>query len=123
MQKSLLKKNYKKYAIDMFNDKKGTCFHYAALFAVTAKQALGNSATVKIAAGASKHTGDKVDYHSWVEVKMGKKTYVYDPQAGNTTSKTNKKATAFGAFCGAEKSKLKANYYNYKGVQYTTVKL
>lgn len=123
VQNKLLSKYYKKYAVDMFKDKKGTCFHYAALFGIAAKQALGKSATVKIAAGASKHTGSKVDYHSWVEVKLGKKTYVYDPQAGNTTAKTAGSATEFGKFCGSVKNKLKANYYNYKGVQYTTVKL
>ena len=123
VQNSLFKKYYKKYAVDMFKDKKGTCFHYAALFGVTAKQMLGKSATVKLAAGASKHTGSKVDYHAWVEITMDKKTYIYDTQAGNSVSKSKKKATNFGKFCGTEKSKLKSNYYNYKNVQYTTVKL
>ena len=121
---SLFKKYYKKYAVDMQSIKQGTCFHYAALFAVTAKQALGSSATVKLAAGPSKHTGSKVNEHSWVEVTMGKKTYIYDPQGGNNYSKyTSKKATDFGKFCGTEKSKMKSVYYSYKNVQYTTVKL
>ena len=122
IENKLLSKYYKKYAVDMFNDKKGTCFHYAALFGVTAKQALGDTATVKIAAGASMHTGEKNPYHAWVEVKLGKKTYVYDTQAGNSLSKSKGKATAFGKFCGTEKGKLKANYCNYKDVQYTVVK-
>jgi hypothetical protein len=117
----LLPKYYKKYAVDMFNEKCGSCFHYAALFAVTAKQALGKDAVVKLAVGPAKYTS--TDYHAWVEVKVGKKTYVYDPQAGNLYSKNVESATDFGKFCGKAKSKVKSNYYSYKNVKYTAVKL
>ena len=123
MKNSLVKKHYKRYAIDMFNERRGSCYNYAALFAVAAKQALGSSATVKIAVGPSVHTGILTEYHSWTEVKLGKKTYVYDPQAGNNAAKNAGSATSFGKFCGTEKAKLKANYKNYKGVKYVTVKL
>ena len=117
----LLPKYYKKYAVDMFDEKCGSCFHYGALFAVAAKQALGKDATVKLAVGPAKYTA--TDYHAWVEVTMGKKTYVYDPQAGNLYSKNAKSATDFGKFYGKLKGKVKSNYYSYKNVKYTSVKL
>ena len=117
----LLPKYFKKYAVDMFDEKCGSCFHYGALFAVAAKQALGKDATVKLAVGPAKYTA--TDYHAWVEVAMGKKTYVYDPQAGNLYSKNAKSATDFGKFYGKLKGKVKSNYYGYKNVKYTSVKL
>lgn len=123
MKNKLVKKYYKKYASDMLKEKKGSCYHYASLFAVSAKKALGRKATVKIAVGPSKHTGELNKWHAWTEVTIGKKTYIYDTQAGNNYSKAVSKATDFGRFCGTLKSKLKANYSNYKGVKYTTVKL
>ena len=125
---------YKKYAIDAFKMKKASCYHYAALFAVAAKQALGNKATVKIAVGSipvaldgsipKVSESDKWNsHHSWVEVTMGKKTYVYDTQQGNYHSKAAGKKGAFGTFCGSSKANVKAYYKNYKGAKYCVVTL
>ena len=119
---------YKKYANDAFKMKKASCYHYAALFAVAAKQALGSKAVVKIATGTAKMKDSEGksywnSHHSWVEVKLGKTTYVYDTQQGNYNSKTVGKKTAFGKYCGKKKATVKATYKNYKGAKYATVTL
>ena len=122
---------YKKYAIDAYKIKKASCYHYAALFAVAAKSALGSSATVKIAVGGTNETGAWNDHHAWVEVTIGKTVYLYDPMNGYNWAKDEaKKKSAFGVFCGNKKSasKVKKYYKNgkaaaYKGVKYCTVKL
>lgn len=119
---------FKKYAIDAYKMKKASCYHYAALFAVAAKQAIGNAGTVKIAVGSAwmKDAEGKRylnNHHSWVEVKVGKKTYVYDTQQGNYASKLAGKKNAFGAYCGKSRASVKATYKNYKGAKYSVVKL
>lgn len=119
---------YKKYAVDAYKLKKASCYHYAALFAVAAKQALGDKATVKIAIGTAKMKNSEGKYywnshHSWVEATIGKTTYVYDTQQGNYNSKSVGKKSAFGAYCGSKKAAVKATYKNYKGATYCTVAL
>ena len=119
---------YKKYAIDAFKMKKASCYHYAALFAVAAKQAIGDKGTVKIAVGTAKMKDSEGksywnSHHSWVEVKLGKTTYVYDTQQGNNYSKSVGKKTGFGKYCGSKKSTVKKTYKSYKGAKYATVTL
>lgn len=119
---------YKKYAIDAFKLKQASCYHYAALFAVAAKQALGTKAVVKIANGTAKMKNAEGEtywntHHSWVEVKLGSTTYVYDPQQGNYYSKSVGKKASFGQYLGKKKSAVKATYKKYKGAKYCTVKL
>ena len=120
---------YKKYAIDAFKMKKASCYHYAALFAVAAKQALGSKAVVKIAIGStrikSEDTGKYFwnNRHCWTEVKIGKTTYIYDPQQGNNYSKSVGKKADFGKYCGSKKSTVKKTYKSYKGAKYATVTL
>lgn len=119
---------YKKYAIDAFKMKKASCYHYAALFAVAAKKALGNKATVKIGVGTAKMKDSEGEsywnsHHSWVEVTLGKTTYVYDTQQGNYYSKSVGKKADFGNYCGTKKANMKSIYKNYKGAKYCTVTL
>lgn len=124
-QPTNMKDYYKKYAIDAYKTKTAVCYHYAALFAVAAKQVLGSDATVKIAVGGTDVTGIWNTHHAWVEVKMEKTTYVYDPMNGYyySTSVAKKKGE-FGSFCGAKKtSSVKKHYKNYAGAKYCTVKL
>ena len=112
---------YKKYAIDAYKTKECVCHHYAALFAIAAKQALGSKATVKVAVGSAEGN----EYHSWVEVTIGKKTYVYDPIKGMTWARdTAKKKSSFGIFCGNLKTASKVKkYYKKYDVTRCTVKL
>ena len=65
------------YAYTMLTKKKGNCYNYAATFAFLARE-LGYNAkavTGKITAARGGFTP-----HSWVEIKMGKKTYLFDPE-------------------------------------------
>ena len=122
-QPTNMKAFYKKYAIDAYKTKKASCHHYAALFAIAAKQALGKNAVVKI--GTRNVVVDGVaDIHSWVEVQLtkGGTTFVYDAQKGNEYSKDHGKNN-FGKFCGSKKSAMKSYYKKYKNAQYCTVTL
>ena len=119
-----MKGYYLKYTVDAYNSKKASCYHYAALFAVSAKVALGKEATVRIAVGSTNVTGEQNPHHAWTEVKIGKTVYVYDPMNGNYWSLNKSgKATGFGKFCGAKKSALGSYYENYQGAKYATVKI
>lgn len=65
------------YAYTMLTKKKGNCYNYAATFAFLARE-LGYDAkaiTGRITAARGGFTP-----HSWVEIKMGKKTYLFDPE-------------------------------------------
>lgn len=116
---------YKKYAVDAYKTKKAVCYHYAALFAVAAKQALGSSAVVRIAVGPTNLVGGEWNtHHAWVEVKIGKTTYVYDPMNGHYyCEKVAKKKGQFGQFCGAKKTSSVKKYYQFTKASYCTVKL
>ena len=115
--KDNLGKWYKKYAIDAYKTKECVCHHYASLFAIAAKQALGSKATVKIASGSAEGN----EYHSWVEVTIGKKTYVYDPIKGMAWARDTAKKSSFGMYCGSLKtaSKVKSYYKKYDVSRYT----
>ena len=126
MQPDNMKTFYKKYAIDAYKTKKAVCYHYASLFAVAAKKALGSKATVKIAVGGTNINGSWNPHHSWVEVTLSGTTYVYDPMNGMIWARDKAQAKGeFGVFCGTKKSasKVKKYYKSYKGAVYCTVKL
>ena len=125
---SSLKDTYQKFAVDAYASKKASCYHYAALFAITAKRALGKAATVKVAVGAANYTGELNNRHAWAEVTLGKTTYIYDTSAGNYyISNVSKKKGDFGQYCGAKKtdSKIKKVYQGFSKskVSYATVTL
>lgn len=65
------------YAYTMLTKKRGNCYNYAAVFAFLARE-VGYDAkaiTGRITAARGGFTP-----HSWVEIKMGKKTYLFDPE-------------------------------------------
>lgn len=65
------------YAYTMLTKKRGNCYNYAATFAFLAREVGYNakSVTGRITAARGGFTP-----HSWVEIKMGKKTYLFDPE-------------------------------------------
>lgn len=65
------------YAYTMITKKKGNCYNYAALFSFMARE-LGYK--TKTIAGMTGKKGGGWTPHSWVEIKSGKKTYIYDPE-------------------------------------------
>jgi hypothetical protein len=64
----------------MLSKKKGSCYHYAALYAFLAKRATG--LPVRICWGTSNAFNKKVwQNHAWVEIKLDGQWYTYDPNA------------------------------------------
>lgn len=68
------------YAKEMLVKKKGSCYHYAAAFAVLAKRATGYP--VRVCWGTSNAFNTKVwQPHGWVEIKIGGTWYTFDANA------------------------------------------
>lgn len=69
-----------KYAKEMLVKRKGSCYHYAATFAVLAKRVTGNP--VRICWGTSNAFNTKKwQPHGWVEIKINGTWYTFDPNA------------------------------------------
>lgn len=68
------------YAKTMLYSKKGSCYHYAAAYAVLAKRATG--LPVRVCWGTSNaFNTNKWQNHAWVEIKYGNTWYTFDPNA------------------------------------------
>lgn len=111
------KKGWEKtYALEMFKKKKGSCYHFAAAYAVLAKKA--TNYTVRIGVGKTNGFHKKITQdHAWVEIKIKDKWYICDPNMDKFAAKSS------GKYFLKERSKLKKVYNKYKKVKYTTVKL
>lgn len=64
-----------KLARDMFTNKRGNCYRYAAAFAYIAK-VLGYDS--RVASGMVGARGGGMTPHAWTEIKDGKSWYQYD---------------------------------------------
>ena len=68
------------YAKEMLTKKQGSCYHYAAAFAVLAKRATG--LPVRICWGTSNaFNTERWQNHGWVEIKIGSTWYTFYPNA------------------------------------------
>lgn len=85
------KKGWEKtYARTMYNSKRGSCYHFAAAYAFLAKKATGYP--VRICLGKTNGFNKKVwQPHAWVEVKIGKKWYICDPNMDKFAAKSSGK--------------------------------
>ena len=100
----------KDYALEMFEDKKGSCYHYAAAYAFLAKKAAGCSARIGI--GQTDGFSGKLQKHAWAEVKLNGKWYICDPNM-------DKYAADFsGKYCLKKRSSLKNTYNKFKDAKY-----
>lgn len=71
---------YYSYAFTFMRSSGGSCYHFASAFAVLAKKA--TNLPVRICVGTSNvFQPDVWQPHGWVEVKIGKKWYTFDPNA------------------------------------------
>lgn len=113
------KKGWEKtYALELFKNKKkqGSCYHFAAAYAVLAKKA--TNYTVRIGVGKTNGFNKKITQdHAWVEIKIKDKWYICDPNMDKFAEKSS------GKYFLKERSKLKKVYNKFKKVKYTTVKL
>ena len=67
----------KTFAAEMIKNKKGSCYHFAALYAFLAKEA-GVKARICLGRTNGFNKARWQD-HAWCEVKVGKKWYICDP--------------------------------------------
>lgn len=100
----------KDYAMEMFEDKKGSCYHYAAAYAFLAKKATGCS--VRIGVGQTDGFSGSLQKHAWAEVKIGRKWYICDPNMDKYA------ADSSGKYLLKKRNKLKNTYNKFKDAKY-----
>lgn len=98
------------YALEMYSEKKGSCYHFAAAYAFLAEKATGYK--VRIGVGKTNGFSGELQNHSWTEVKINSKWYICDTNmdkyAGNSS----------GKYFLKKRDRLKKVYNNYKDTQY-----
>ncbi len=103
----------KDYALEMFEDGKGSCYHYAAACAFLAKKATGYS--VRIGVGQTNGFSGNLQKHAWAEVKIGAKWYILDPNMDKYA------ADSSGKYCMKKRNSLKSTYNKFKDTTYYQV--
>ena len=102
----------KDYALEMFADEKGSCYHYAAAYAFLAKKATGYP--VRIGVGQTNGFSGKLQKHAWTEVKISGKWYILDSNMDKYA------ADSSGKYCLKKRDSLKNTYNKYKDTKYYT---
>jgi hypothetical protein len=106
----------KKYAQEMYKNKKGSCYHDAAAYAFLVKKATGY--TVRVGVGKTNGFNKKVlQAHAWVEVKVGSTWYICDTNLDRNVAKSKLK------YFYKSRNTLKKTYNNFKDVKYFTISL
>lgn len=96
------------YAKQMLTQKKGSCYHDAAVYACLIKRATG--LPVRVCIGEGKVYSNQFQAHGWVEVKVGKTWYTYDTNA-NRFSDLRK-----GKWFGQKRSAMEGKVYKTQKV-------
>ena len=102
----------KDYALEMFADEKGSCYHYAAAYAFLAKKATGYP--VRIGVGQTNGFSGKLQKHAWTEVKISGKWYILDSNMDKYA------ADSSGKYCLKKRDSLKNTSNKYKDTKYYT---
>ena len=100
----------KDYALEMFEDKKGSCYHYAAAYAFLAKKATGYS--VRIGVGQTDGFSGNLQKHAWAEVKIVGKWYICDHNMDKYAADCSNK------YCLKKRNNLKNTYDKFKDTTY-----
>ncbi len=103
----------KDYALEMYEDQKGSCYHYAAGYAFLAKKATGYS--VRIGVGQTNGFSGNLQKHAWTEIKIGGKWYICDPNMDKYAADSSKK------YCLKKRNSLKSTYNKFKDTTYYDV--
>ena len=105
----------KTYAQKMIKSKKGSCYHFAAVYGYLAKKATGYK--VRVAVGQTKGFSGSWQPHAWTEVKVKGKWYIFD------TNMDKFKANSTLKYYNILKtSKAAKKVYKKKGVKYVNIK-
>lgn len=98
------------YAIEMYTEKKGSCYHFAAAYAFLAEKATGYK--VRIGVGKTNGFSGDLQNHAWTEVKINSKWYICDTNMDKYAENSS------GKYFLKSRNKLKKVYNNYKDVKY-----
>lgn len=98
------------YALEIYTEKKGSCYHFAAAYAFLAEKATGYK--VRIGVGKTNGFSGELQNHAWTEVKINSKWYICD------TNMDKYAESSSGKYFLKSRNKLKKVYNNYKGVKY-----
>lgn len=111
------KKGWEKtYASQMYKKKKGSCYHFAAAYALLANRA--TNYPVRIGVGKTNGFNPEITQdHAWVEIKIKGEWYICDPNMDKFAEKSS------GKYFLKKRSKLKKVYNKFKKVKYSIVKL
>ena len=101
------------YALEMFSQKQGSCYHFAAAYAFLAKKATG--CEVRIGVGQTNGFSGSLQPHAWTEVKIGSKWYICDPNMDKYAANSSKK------YCVKKRNSLKSTYNKFKDASYFSV--
>ena len=101
------------FAQEMITNRKGSCYHFAALYGMLAKKATGYP--VRVAVGKTTGFGAIRD-HAWTEVKIGKTWYVCDTNLDKYSGVDSL------TYFLKKRSSLKKIYNKYKSVKTYTIK-
>lgn len=100
----------KTFAKEMIQEKKGSCYHFAALYAFLAKKATGYP--VRICLGKTNgFNASRWQDHAWCEIKIGKKWYLFD------TNMDKFAANSKGKYFMKSVSSMKKNFKRTKTIQ------
>ncbi len=103
------------FALQMYSDKKGSCYHFAAAYAFLAKKAAGYPTRIGI--GKTTGFGNGAQAHAWVEVKIKSTWYICDPNMDRFAEDSS------GRYFLKKRNSLKKVYGGFKGTKYHTVSL
>ena len=110
------KKNWpKKYAQQIIKSKKGSCYHFAAVYGYFARKATGYK--VRVAVGQTKGFSGSWQPHAWTEVKIKGKWYIFDTNMDKFKAKSKLKY-----YNMLKTSKAAKKVYKTKGVKYVNIK-
>ncbi len=97
-------------ALEMFKEKNGSCYHFAAAYAFLAKKATGYE--VRIGIGKTNGFSGQLQSHAWTEIKINSKWYICDTNMDKFAENSSLK------YFLKKRSKLNKVYDNFKNVQY-----
>lgn len=101
------------YAAEMYKEKKGSCYHFAAAYAFLAKKATGYK--VRIGVGKTNGFSGKLQNHAWTEIRIKSTWYICDTNMDKFAENSS------GTYFLKKRNKLKKVYDRFKNVQYFTV--
>ena len=105
----------KDYALEIFKEEKGSCYHYAAAYAFLANKATGYQTRIGI--GQTNGFSGDLQKHAWVEIKIGGKWYVCDPNMDKYAAQSS------GKYYLKKRNSLKSVYNKFKDAKYYTASI